>query len=100
MIYLSSTPSKAIFYDICQLIKQCLNDLNDNFNGNTSENDKKYQSDGHMYCVAIDSILMLIMSIIDNNTRTNCLVCQQIINQYACSLSNKINNKRRAYINQ
>ena len=56
-----------------------LNNVNDKFDGNRSDNNKTYQLDGHIHCVTIDSILMFTMKIICNNTRTNCSVCQPII---------------------
>ena len=42
MIYLSITLSESTIYALIQLIQQSVNNLDDNFDGNTSEKDETY----------------------------------------------------------
>ena len=57
MIHPSFIALELIIYDIIQLIKECWNNLNDNFDGYKSKNE-------NMDCVSIDCTFMCIMYVI------------------------------------
>ena len=66
MIYLSIMAVEITIYDIFHWISQYFNDFSHKFDGNKSNNDRKYQFNGNVeVSVLSDCVLMCMMSVID-----------------------------------